>query len=261
MRQAVFAGSFYSADPKELQTQFAGVTGTDPVQAIGVIAPHAGYVYSGKTAWRTLSSVEIPGTVVVLCPNHRGLGLPVSISPDLEWDTPLGPVPLDRTFAGKLADSGVVEWDRDAHRMEHSLEVQLPLLKMMNPEVRIVPVCIGTGDTDKMDRLAEAIAAGFEPGRHLMLASSDMSHFLSAEMARKQDAPVIQRILELDYAGMLHQVLREGVSMCGVYPAYVMIQAARTLGASRAEVIEYTHSGVVTGDHTDVVAYLGVRIW
>lgn len=261
MRDAVFAGSFYASDPDELRRQFSGVTGLEQVDALGLIAPHAGYVYSGKTAFRTMSSVRIPDTVLVLCPNHRGLGAPIAVSPDEQWRTPLGDANIDPKLAAAVADFPQASWDRDAHRMEHSLEVQIPLLQLLKPAVCIVAVSLGTGDTGVLDAFADHLAEVVDPAHHLVLASSDMSHFLSAAEAREADTPVISRIEALDAAGMLHAVLMGGVSMCGVYPSYVMLRMATKLGARQAEVVEYTHSGVITGDHNDVVAYLGVRVW
>lgn len=261
MRDAVFAGSFYASDPDELKRQFSDITGLEQVDALGLIAPHAGYVYSGRTAFRTMCSVRIPDTVLILCPNHRGLGAPIAVSPDEQWRTPLGDACMDAELANGVAEFPQASWDRDAHRMEHSLEVQIPLLQLLKPDVRIVAISLGTGDTGLLDAFADHLAELIDPARHLVLASSDMSHFISAEQAREADMPVIQRIEALDAAGMLHAVLLGGVSMCGVYPSYVMLRIAAKLGARQAEVVEYTHSGVITGDHSDVVAYLGVRVW
>jgi len=262
MRTARFAGSFYPARPDDIQQILGPVASPhDPVPAIGVICPHAGYVYSGRTAMRTLRSVRIPDTVVILCPNHRGVGHPLAVSGEDAWDTPFGPVHQDLELVAAIAAFPDAAVDDTAHAMEHSLEVQLPLIKWLSPETRMVAVSIGTGQETLLTDFASHLAICLKPDRHLIVASSDMSHYLPAGRARLQDEQAMDRILALDGDGLVTVVRENGISMCGVYPVAVMLKAARTLGANRAEVVEYTHSGVVTGDDSDVVAYLGVRIW
>ncbi|RLE17288.1 MAG: AmmeMemoRadiSam system protein B [Acidobacteria bacterium] len=262
MRQAVFAGSFYSSDGAGILDFFKGVSSpVPPVQASGVICPHAGHIYSGKTAFKTLSSVIIPQRVLILCPNHRGMGRPLAVSPADAWDTPLGPVPVDMEFSEKIAVFPAAEFDSAAHRMEHSIEVQLPLLKMLNPDVKIAAVSVGIGQRDVLSDFADHIAKQVSDKQTLILASSDMSHFVPAMVAKAADSEVMERIKELDAEGMMDIVLKKHISMCGIYPAYVMLKSCLQNGASKSDIIEYTHSGKVTGDDTDVVAYLGVRIW
>lgn len=262
MRESVFAGSFYPGEADAIRTFLGSVeVPLDPVQALGVIVPHAGYVYSGPTAWKTLKSVQLPDTAVILCPNHRGRGEPVAVSPDEAWDTPLGPVSCDQALVHAICSFEEAELDTHAHEAEHSLEVQLPMLKLLKPDIKLVAVSIGTGRKETLDRLADHLVEHLDPERHLLVASSDMSHFVSVDDARQADEPVIDRIRDLDGEGMLDTVVRKQVSMCGVFPAYVMLRTANGLGARQADVVEYTHSGKVTGDNRDVVAYLGVRIW
>lgn len=262
MRETVFAGSFYPGDAEAIRSFLEPVgTELDPVQALGVVVPHAGYVYSGPTAWKTLQSIHLPETVVVLCPNHRGIGEPLAISPDTAWDTPMGPLSCDMELVETLCGFDEARSDSRAHEAEHSLEVQLPMLKLLKPDIRMVAISVGTGRKHTLDAFSDYLAGHLDPGRHLIIASSDMSHFVSAAAAREADQPVIDRMIELDAEGMLETVIRKQVSMCGVFPAYVMLRTANQLGARHADVVEYTHSGNVTGDDKDVVAYLGVRIW
>ncbi len=262
MRESVFAGSFYPGEADAIRSFLEPVeVPLEPVHGLGILVPHAGYVYSGATAWKTLKSVHVPDTAVILCPNHRGRGEPIAVSPDDAWNTPLGPVSCDPDMVSYISKFGEATLDARAHEAEHSLEVQLPMLKMLKPDIRIAAVSIGTGRKETLDNLADYLAEYLDPGRHLIVASSDMSHFISTNAAQEVDSAVIERIRSLDADGMLDTVLRKQVSMCGVFPAYVMMRAVCTLGASCAEVVEYTHSGKVTGDNGDVVAYLGVRIW
>ena len=262
MRQTVFAGSFYPADGTAILEFFKDVvTPIASVQACGVICPHAGHIYSGKTAFKTLSSVKIPNRVVLLCPNHRGLGQPLAVSPAEAWDTPLGPVSVDMELSESVASFYGATFDTAAHKLEHSLEVQLPLLKILNSDVKIVAVSVGIGQRDVLKEFAGHIAELVNGTDTLVLASSDMSHFVPAEVARQADGQVMNRISELDAEGMMDVVLEKNISMCGIYPAYVMMKACLENGASKSDIIEYTHSGKVTGDDGDVVAYLGVRVW
>jgi len=189
------------------------------------------------------------------------MGRPLAVSPADAWDTPLGPVPVDMEFSEKIAVFPAAEFDSAAHRMEHSIEVQLPLLKMLNPDVKIAAVSVGIGQRDVLSDFADHIAKQVSDKQTLILASSDMSHFVPAMVAKAADSEVMERIKELDAEGMMDIVLKKHISMCGIYPAYVMLKSCLQNGASKSDIIEYTHSGKVTGDDTDVVAYLGVRIW
>lgn len=262
MRQAVFAGSFYPADGAAILEFFKNVLSpVAPVDACGVICPHAGHIYSGKTAFKTLSSVKIPDRVLLLCPNHRGLGKPLAVSPADEWDTPLGPVAVDMELSENVSSFVGAAFDSVAHQLEHSLEVQLPLLKILNPDVKIVAVSVGVGQRDLLKEFAGHIAKVVNDTDTLIFASSDMSHFVPAEVAKQADSQVMDRISELDAEGMMDVVLEKNISMCGIYPAYVMMKACLENGASNSDIIEYTHSGKVTGNDGDVVAYLGVRVW
>ncbi|NOZ13469.1 MAG: AmmeMemoRadiSam system protein B [Acidobacteria bacterium] len=262
MRQAVFAGSFYPADGAEILRFFRDVAPPfSPVRACGVICPHAGYIYSGKTAFNTLLSVKIPARVLLLCPNHRGTGQPLAVSPADAWDTPLGPVPVDMELSENIASFSGAVFDSTAHKLEHSIEVQLPLLKILNPDVKIAAVSVGTGQRKLLHEFSTHIAGLLNGTDTLILASSDMSHFVPAETAKQADGAVMDRIRELDADGTMDIVLKKKISMCGIYPVYVMMTACVENGASNSDIIEYTHSGKVTGDETDVVAYLGVRIW
>ncbi len=262
MRQAVFAGSFYPADGAVIVKYFKDIVlPIEPVKACGVICPHAGHIYSGKTAFKTLLSVKIPDRVLMLCPNHRGLGQPLAVSPADEWDTPLGPVSVDVKLSESVASFHGATFDSAAHKLEHSLEVQLPLLRILNPRVKIVAVSVGVGQRDLLQEFAGHIAKLVGGTDTLVLASSDMSHFVPADVAKQVDSLVMDRIGKLDAEGMMDVVLGKHISMCGIYPVYVMMKTCVKNGASNSDIIEYTHSGKVTGDNNDVVAYLGVRVW
>ncbi len=259
MRKAVFSGSFYPSRPDDLLTLFADIKCREPkINAIGAISPHAGYIYSGKTAYKTLCSINIPDTVIIFCPNHRGLGWGLAVSPDTSWETPFGEIEVDVELSERIAKFQYAKLDSIAHLYEHSLEVQLPIIKMLNPDARIVAVSIGLGDRDVLKGFANFVYEETKDRDILYLASSDMSHYVPADFAKKQDEMVIKAMEKLDSDNALNIVLEKDVSMCGIFPAYVMMNIARLKGAKRGEVIEYTNSGVITGDFNEVVAYLGM---
>ena len=231
----------------------------------GIVSPHAGLMYSGSVAGAVYSSIELPDTFVLIGPNHTGLGAPVSLMTKGEWETPLGRVRIDEELAARiLAGSRLISEDPLAHLREHSLEVQLPFIQYFKKDFTIVPIqmmdtrletCVALGTA-----VAEAVRErGKEPGV-LIVASSDMSHYVPAETAKQKDHRAIKRILDLDEAGLYRTVRDEGITMCGYGPAVAMLAACKALGATRAELIKYTNSGEVSGDYDQVVGYAGVVV-
>lgn len=259
MRKPVFAGSFYPSDGDDIVSFFSGINcQSQKIKAYGAISPHAGYIYSGKTAYKTLCSIEIPENVIVLCPNHRGLGRALAVSPEEGWETPFGTVSVNAELSQKIAEYTYAEWDSVAHMYEHSLEVQLPILKMLNPYFKLVAISVAVGDREVLKDFAKHVANVVNKHNTLIVASSDMSHYVPADYAAQVDGEVIKTLEKLDPDLMYQTVEKLDVSMCGVYPAYVMLNAVKELGASTGKVIEYTNSGTTTGDYEQVVAYLGM---
>ncbi|MDY0384354.1 AmmeMemoRadiSam system protein B [Trichlorobacter sp.] len=266
IRKPAVAGQFYPGNADDLRNVLHQLVPecTDKRSVIGVISPHAGYQYSGSTAGRLLAGIEIPRTVVLLGPNHRGTGALAALAPEDGWQTPLGVVPLEKRLSGLIQRLiPAVQSDAAAHALEHSLEVQVPLLQHLRPDVSIVPLCLSFGDTVGCELLGKGLAAairGFgEPV--LILASSDMTHYESAETAKQKDMQALKKVLALDAEGLLEVCRLRHITMCGVVPAAVMLVAARELGATQAELVAYTTSGEVTGDLSEVVAYAAVSVW
>lgn len=265
IRQPAVAGQFYPGNEqalrRELQQLVPVVEQKRPV--IGVISPHAGYVYSGRTAGQLLAGIEIPRTVIILGPNHRGRGALAALSPEEGWQTPLGYVPIEKRLAGLIRQQiPAVEPDSEAHEQEHSLEVQVPFLQYLRPDLAIVPLCLAFGDYGGCELLGRGLAAAIrEYGEPvLLLASSDMTHYESAEAARQKDSLALERALALDPQGLVEVCRSRRITMCGVIPAAVMLVAAKELGADTAELMAYTTSGDVTGDMRQVVAYASVAV-
>lgn len=265
LRKPAVDGSFYPASPEMLGKEVRALI-TEEVEkehALGVVSPHAGYVYSGKVAGEVLSAVTITSTVIVLGVNHRGIGSKASIITSGQWETPLGLIDIDGALAGSiLKKSSVLADDPDAHAYEHSLEVQLPFLQVLRPEFKLVPITFQRLNYDACAAVASAIAGAVaDSGRDvLIVASNDMTHFEPADAAESKDRLAIDHILNLDPAGLLKTVREHRISMCGVIPTTVMLVACKAMGATRARLVRYTNSGAVTGNYGDVVAYAGLVI-
>ncbi len=274
-REPAVAGTFYPASAARLAQDVASLLATSvlpdpnvgpaapapaPARALGVLAPHAGYVYSGAVAGATYARVLVPERALVLCPNHTGLGARVALWPGGAWRTPVGRVAIDAALTEALAGCPQVEADRAAHLQEHAIEVQLPFLHARNPAVRIAALCLGPLGAEEAVELGRAVARVLARLPALLVASSDMSHYVPAAVARRLDRRALDRVVALDPAGLHELVRRERISMCGVVPATVMLAAALALGATSAELIGYATSGDVTGDDERVVGYAGAVV-
>lgn len=261
-REPAVAGRFYDGDPGSLARQVRAFLTSEaaPRPALGVVAPHAGYVYSGAIAGAVYARVAVPPRVIVLGPNHTGHGRMAALWPaGGGWRTPLGTVPVSRPLTEALA-GGPVEQDRAAHAREHSLEVQVPFLAVARPDVELAALCLGPLGLAECEEVGRIVASAARAHGALIVASSDMSHYLPAAEAAEKDRHAIDRILALDPEGLFGTVRREGLTMCGVIPATVMLFAARALGARGAELVRYGHSGEVTGDDGEVVGYAGLTV-
>jgi MEMO1 family protein len=266
VRQPAVAGRFYPRDAEDLRAEvgdYLAGTASEQVRAVGCMAPHAGYMYSGHVAGAVFARVEIPRRCIVLCPNHTGVGRALAFMSDGAWETPLGEVPIDSELAAALRQRfPALEEDAAAHRAEHAAEVELPFLQMRQPELAFVPIALGTGQFEPLEELgfalAEVIAA--QKDRILIVASSDMNHYESDAVTRVKDHRAIERILTLDPRGLYDAVTQQAISMCGFGPAVVMLTAARQLGAKSAELVKYATSGDISGDRDMVVGYAGVVV-
>ena len=265
VREPAVAGAFYPRNAAQLDRQLDQLMPSDAAlhPLLACIAPHAGYIYSGRVAGQLFGHLELPRRVVVIGPNHTGLGAAVAVAPDDAWNTPLGPVPVDRELAELLlARHPDASRDPGAHRREHSIEVQLPFLLRRRPDVTVLPVCLRHLGYAGCERLGESLAViADELGEPLgIVASSDMTHYEPDAEARDRDHRAIVQMLARDPAGLYEIVHREGITMCGVVPATVALVAARLMGATSAHLSSYATSGDVSGDHSAVVGYAGVCI-
>lgn len=265
MRRPAVAGQFYPGNPRQLTGMIESFVEPRAAKApaLAAVCPHAGYIYSGAVAAKVLSRVEIPRKVVVLGPNHRGLGARVAVMARGAWITPLGSVELDEDLASALITAGdLAEEDSLAHQYEHSLEVQVPFLQYFRDDLLLTPICLSMlsyGQCVELGAaLAQVIGQAGEPV--LMLASTDMTHYESADSAKLKDQLALEQLLELNGRGLYNVVTGHGISMCGVLPTTVVVEAANRLGAEKCELVAYTNSGEVSGDFQQVVGYAGLII-
>jgi AmmeMemoRadiSam system protein B len=266
-RKPAVAGRFYPSEPEVLTQTILGLIepGVERRRVIGIVVPHAGYMYSGHVAGAVYSRLGIPSRTIILCPNHTGLGPPLSIMPEGTWQTPLGEFQIDSDLSVALMEIDTdLRIDEIAHRFEHGIEVQLPFLQLLaGSALRFVPITVGTGRYESLERLGKAIAAvvAAHDQTTLVIASSDMNHYESDSLTRVKDRKAIDQMLNLNPEGLFDTVERERISMCGYGPAVSMLVAAGQLGASKAELIMYATSADVSGDFDRVVGYAGIAVY
>jgi len=267
IRPPAVAGRFYPDNPAALSTMIEGFVDRTfvPNRAVGAVIPHAGYIYSGHVAGAIYTRVAVPSRIVILCPNHTGFGVPLSIMSRGSWQTPLGNIQIDSEMADALmASNPDLEEDTEAHRREHAIEVQLPFLQvgLHGGDTRFVPITVGVSGWAALERLGKAMAETIQrvDPTTLIIASSDMNHYESDAITRVKDAKAIEPLLKLDARGLLEVVRREKISMCGVGPTTAMIVASRILGATSADLVKYATSAEVSKDFNHVVGYAGVIV-
>ncbi len=265
-RHPIVAGRFYEGHGPVLTGDVRRLMGHGPrdkAPTLLAMVPHAGYVYSGGVCGRTLTRANLAPTILLLGPNHTGQGRPLAVWPEGRWLTPTGGLAVDSRLAQALmAAEPRLTRDTAAHQGEHSLEVVLPFLEQAAPGATIVPVCVSEQRPDVLAGVGRAVAGVLRDwdGPVSMVVSSDMSHYIPHDAARKRDAMALAAIEALDPMDLYGVVRREGISMCGVLPMTLGLTAAVALGATVAEVVEYATSGDVSGDKSSVVGYAGVIV-
>jgi AmmeMemoRadiSam system protein B len=264
-RRAAVAGTFYPQSATTLEAMVERMV--DPkatrVDAVGLISPHAGYIYSGPVAGAAISRIKFGNTFVIMGPNHTGMGVPFSLWSGDSWETPLGMVEIDNEMRNVLLEnSSLLQADTLAHTREHSIEVQLPFLQYFKSDVKIVPIVIGGGGPADLYSLGLDIARAIgETGRSTaILASSDMTHYEPQASAERKDKMAIDAILKLDADSLVSRINEYNITMCGFAPALALISAAKELGSRSAELVRYQTSGDTSGDYSSVVGYAGIII-
>lgn len=263
-RTPAVAGRFYPADPDVMWREVDGLLGPSPSNepAVALVAPHGGLAYSGAIAGAVYRGARIPDVVVILAPNHTGAGARAAIQTTGQWRIPGGVVPIATAEAESLRALALLTDDPRTQRHEHALEMQLPFLARRNPDVRIVPVSLAFMPYAACVRIGTALAdVVIQHGRDvLVVASTDMSHYLPADLVEHHDRRALAHIDHLDPEGLYHTVVDEDISMCGIVPTTAALVAARALGATSAQRVGYGNSGDASGDYSRVVGYTGYVI-
>jgi AmmeMemoRadiSam system protein B len=256
-----------------MERLLAPLVDTQPVKA--VVGPHAGIQYSGAVAGAVYAHLRVPEVFLLLGPNHAGLGPPMALMTEGEWETPLGTVSIDHELAAALIEASPrIREDSVAHAREHALEVQLPFLQTIGTAFRIVPLLLGLLPYDVCAELGHAIARTVHGiGRSVVIiASTDMTHcgrsyrhlppagMTAHAFACQEDRYAVERIVALDPPGLYRVVRERNITMCGFIPTTVALLACQELGATSATLVRYTTSGEVSGDRDTAVGYAGVLI-
>ncbi|MFB3889018.1 MAG: AmmeMemoRadiSam system protein B [Candidatus Bathyarchaeia archaeon] len=278
VRRPVVAGTFYEGDAEALRAQVEScflhpfgpgkipkVNAQGPRHVLGLVCPHAGYVYSGPVAanaFFALASDGKPDTVVVLGPNHTGYGSALSIMKEGAWRTPLGDVEVDKTVAEEiLSETKALDIDDAAHRREHSIEVQLPFLQYLyGNKFRFVPICFLMQDLESAVEIGRALAEALAERNAVVVASSDFTHYETQASVNRKDAAALKAVEALDEKQFYDVLESLNVSACGYAPIAALITYAKALGADKADLLSHRTSGDITGDHSSVVGYAAVAI-
>ncbi len=260
IREPVVSGSFYPDDREKLKEEilsFCTPQG-EKISAMGLVAPHAGYIYSGRTAAKVYSRISKKDTFIIIGPNHSGMGKSCAIQSTGVFRTPLGDVEIDKELASNLLETGLFEDDHLAHLYEHSIEVHLPFLQVLFHEIKIIPICMMLRHPDFYKAVGKTIASFIKGKSTTIIASSDMTHYEPYHIAMEKDKLAIDAILNLDEDLLIKKIRELSISMCGYVPVSVMLKAVKELGGTKADLIEYTTSGDVSGDMSSVVGYAGI---
>jgi len=262
LRKAAVKGIFYPESPVELDSYFENYldksAGDDCIFAV---LPHAGYVYSGETALLTLNEIKVKDNVILMGPNHTGLGSRISVYPGGSWDTPYGLADVNEEIADYLTDGNFFQKDTAAHIREHSLEVIIPMLMYKNPEVKINPITISRLNIKECRLAAEKLFQVIGDRDDVtLIISSDMNHFENADRTEEKDMIALRKVLDMDEEGLINEVIKNDISMCGVIPTAIAIVYAKLKKYSETRLIMHTHSGHTSGDYDKCVGYAGIVI-
>ena len=266
LRMPAVCGRFYPSNPSELTALVRQCTKVEKkeeaiLKAKACLVPHAGYVYSGHVAGAVYGRISIPKKILVLGVRHYPHGEKAAILSSGVWRTPLGDARIDEPLAEALREAcPLLREDSVAHSSEHSLEVQIPFLQVLQPGFTFVPIALGTVRFEDLIAVGETIghviaAAGEEI---LLLTTSDLNHYENDATTRVKDHKAIDRILAMDARGLYDTCRNEAISMCGLGPTVAMLTALQKLGNTRAELVRYATSGDVSGDYSAVVGYAGM---
>ena len=273
IRRPSQAGMFYAGNPEDLKKQIEEcflhklgpgkipkVVKDGPRKIIGLICPHAGYMYSGPVAAHAYHRLALDGkpeVFVIMGPNHMGYGSAIALMNEGVWRTPLGDIEIDYETASRiLRVSELIDIDETAHKYEHSIEVQLPFLQYLyGSEFRFVPIVFLMQDLKSSQEVGKALAKALEGRNAVIIASTDMTHYEPHEQASRKDKLALSAVEKMNEEEFYSIIESYRVSACGYGPVAALIVASRLLGAKKAEILCYKTSGDVVGDYSSVVGY------
>jgi AmmeMemoRadiSam system protein B len=276
VRRPTQAGSFYAGDAESLKAQIKRcflhelgpkelpqVSRSRLKEVVGLVCPHAGYMYSGAVAanaYFELAQDGKPDTVIILGPNHTGYGSALALMNDGVWSTPLGDVEVDGETANQIAhETRLVDVDELAHRFEHSIEVQLPFLQYLyGSEFKFVPICYQMQDLASAEEVGNALVEVLADKNAVVIASSDMTHYEPQKNASVKDLAALKAVEAMDVRRFYSIIETQNVTACGYGPIATVITTAKGLGAKEAKLLRYKSSGDITGDYSSVVGYAAV---
>ncbi len=271
------AGIFYERHTEPLKSQIKScflhklgpgkepkVNINGPRKITSLVCPHAGYTYSGAIAshsYHALAEDGVPSSIVIIGPNHTGMGSGVSISVEGVWRTPLGDVSIDSELAWKIQkESNIIDIDDAANEFEHSIEVQIPFLQYLYGAVKFVPICMLMQDLDTCQEVGEAVARAIAGANVVIIASTDFTHYESEKTVETKDSLAIDTILNMDEAALQATVEKYSITMCGYGPVSVALVASKKLGAKNVAFLCHKTSGDITEDYAQVVGYASLVI-
>ena len=277
IRRPTVAGQFYEGDAEALRVQIKNCFLHDlgpkklpavnlhihPRNIVGMICPHAGYMYSGPVAASAFYELALdgkPDTVVLMGPNHTGYGSALSLMREGVWRTPLGDIEIDTEMANKMThETSVIDVDELAHRYEHSIEVQLPFLQFLYGNTfKIVPICFLMQDYDSAVEVGKALEEALDATNTVVIASSDMTHYEPAKTAFAKDHAALKAVTDMDAKCFYETIETQNITACGYAPITALITYAKGVKAKEAKLLNYHNSGDITGDHSSVVGYAAV---
>lgn len=270
VRKPIAAGRFYSDDPDELKKDIlsyiesADIDRSSFTDIKGVIAPHAGYIYSGPVAGFSYAVLELEpvDTVVVFAPSHRYRFENPSFIPSGFYETPLGKMPIDDSVGEVLLESSAFSFFEEAHAFEHSLEVQVPFLQVVQPDAKLLPVVLGSHSVESLRRCTKLIyEAGEQLGKKVaVVMSTDLSHYHSYEKARELDSHFIDAVERYDINSVIRSCSDGSAAACGEAAVVAGFLLTELMGGKKVEFLSYMNSGDTAGPKNEVVGYMAAAI-
>jgi AmmeMemoRadiSam system protein B len=265
IREPAVSGQFYPADKEKLSSLIESFLPKEikKISAKALILPHAGFIYSGRVAVVAASQVMAKKTVVILGPNHTGFGKDFALWAKGMWKIPTADINIASKLAQMILEKGdCISEDYLAHKFEHSIEVELPILGYFFGDFNFVPIICQVANFSLYEKVAAQIYEGIKSVKDevLLVASTDMTHYEPDASARKKDREALEYIINLDAEGLVKKVNKDDISMCGVAPVAILINLLNRLGARKAQVALYQTSGDSSGDYSSVVGYAGLII-